>query len=103
MRRLIKSVVSDIVDEVVECEYGIDALRAYTNFQPDWVFMDIKMPRVDRLIATISIIKAFPDANICIVTDYRDKRTEDATRAAGVKRYVLKDNLFSLRQILKDG
>ncbi len=38
MRRLIKSVVSDISDEVAECGDGADALKAYTDFHPDWGF-----------------------------------------------------------------
>jgi CheY-like chemotaxis protein len=100
MRRLIKSVVFDLADEVVECEDGADALRAYTKFHPDWVLMDIKMPKMDGLTATLTIKNAFPEAKICIVTDYGDQKTVNAAFEAGAKGYILKENLYSIREIL---
>ena len=100
MRHLIKTVVSDFADEVVECEDGADALEAYTELQPDWVLMDIKMPKVDGLTATLILKNAFPEANICIVTDYGDQKTKDAAQKAGAQGYVLKENLYSLPEIL---
>ncbi|HVE59851.1 MAG TPA: response regulator [Pyrinomonadaceae bacterium] len=100
MRRLIRSVVVDIAETVVECEDGAAALQAYAEFHPDWVLMDIKMPKMDGLTATLTITNAFPDANICIVTDYGDKKTKVAAQEAGAKGYILKEDLYSLREIL---
>ncbi len=100
MRRLIKSVVSGIADEVVECEDGAEALEAYTNFLPDWVLMDIKMAQVDGLVATRNIITDFPEAKICIVTDYGDQIIIKAAYTAGAKGYILKEDLLSLPTIL---
>ena len=100
MRRLIRSVLLDLTDDVAECEDGSDALQIYTDFHPDWVLMDIKMPKMDGLTATLNIKNAFPDANICIVTDYGDQKTKEAAHNAGAKGYVLKEDLYSLRQIL---
>lgn len=100
MRRLIKSVVFDIADHILECEDGADALQVYANFHPDWVLMDIKMPNVDGLTATHNIITNFPNANVCIVTDYADKKTREAAKQAGAVEYVTKENLYDLRNIL---
>lgn len=100
MRRLIKSVVNDLADEVLECEDGADALQSYANFHPDWVLMDVKMPKVDGLTATLSITRTFPDAKICIVTDYGDKKTIEAAKIAGASEYLTKENLYQLRDIL---
>lgn len=100
MRRLIRSVVLDLTDEIVECEDGANAFEAYTNFYPDWVLMDIKMQNMDGLTATHNIMNSFPDANICIVTDYGDQKTIDAAFKAGAKDYILKENLYSVREIL---
>lgn len=99
MRRLIKSVVFDLVNEILECEDGTDALRTYIDFQPDWVLMDIKMQFVDGITATQNIINSFPDANICIVSDYGDKKTMAAASKAGAKGYVVKQNLYSIREL----
>jgi len=100
MRRLIKSVVNDLADEVLECEDGADALKTYTDFHPDWVLMDIKMPNVDGLVATYNIIKNFPQANICIITDYGDQKTINAAFEMGAKGYILKENLYLVRDFL---
>lgn len=100
MRRLIKSVVFDLADEIFECEDGADALTAYTHFHPDWVLMDIKMPNVDGLVSTHNIIEKFPQAKICIVTDYNDQKTINAAYNAGAKGYVHKENLYLVREIL---
>jgi CheY-like chemotaxis protein len=101
MRRLIKSLVQDIADDVVECEDGAEALEAYTEFLPDWVLMDIKMAKVDGLTATQKIKSAFPDAHICIVTDYGDQKTRQAASAAGASAYVLKEELYQLRALIR--
>jgi len=100
MRRLIKSVVAGIADEIIECEDGGEALEAYTDFLPDWVLMDIKMAKVDGLVATRNIITDFPDAKICIVTDYGDQIIIKAAYTAGAKGYILKEDLLSLPTIL---
>lgn len=100
MRRLIRSVVNDLADSILECEDGADALQTYSDFHPDWVLMDVKMPKVDGLITTHNIIKNFPDAKVCIVTDYSDQKTIDAALKAGAKGYVLKENLYLLCEIL---
>jgi CheY-like chemotaxis protein len=102
MRRLIKSVVGDIAETVCECCDGADALDAYTTHLPDWVLMDIRMERMDGLTASRQIKAAYPQANICIVTDYGDAKTREAARQAGARSFVSKDNLFDLRVTLQE-
>src|SRR4051812_47139807 len=75
MRRLIKSLIFDLADEIVECEDGAEALKPYTNFHPDWFLMNIKMKKIEGLTATLTIKTAFPEAKICIITDYGDQKT----------------------------
>lgn len=101
MRRLIISIVRDLADEIAECEDGADALSAYREFQPDLVLMDLKMPQVDGITASLQIISEFPKANICVVTDYSDKKTKEAAFSSGVSNYVVKENLFDIREIIE--
>lgn len=101
MRRLIVSIVRDLADEVAECVDGADALATYTKFQPDLVLMDLKMARVDGLTASLQIINAFPTANICVVSDYSDEKTKEAARLSGVSNYVVKENLYEIREIIE--
>lgn len=101
MRRLIKSIVGDLAEAVCECSDGAEALAAYVQHLPDWVLMDIMMPRVDGLTASRQITAAYPQANICIVTDYGDAKTREAARQAGACGFVSKENLFDLRQTIQ--
>jgi CheY-like chemotaxis protein len=100
MRRLIRSVVSDLADNISECCDGEFALAAYAEQRPDWVLMDIRMQRVDGISATRTIKKNYPDAHVCIVTDYDDAELRDQARDAGAEDYVVKEDLLRLRQVL---
>jgi CheY-like chemotaxis protein len=100
MRRFIKSLVQDFADDILECNDGAEALPAYKDFLPDWVLMDIQMPGMDGLTAGRQIKTAFPEANICIVTDYGDEKTREAARAAGACAYIVKEELHTLRSVI---
>ena len=101
MRRMIRSMVADLAGRIDECGDGAEAYARYTDRRPDWVLMDIAMPRLDGITAARQIISAFPDARVLIVTDYDDAELRAAARAAGACGYVLKENLLDLRQMLK--
>ncbi len=101
MRRLIKSVVSNIADCIIECGDGSEALEAYRAHRPDWVLMDIEMKNMDGLTATRQIKAAFPDARIVIVTEYDHLDWREEARRAGACGYVLKENLSEVRGILQ--
>jgi CheY-like chemotaxis protein len=102
MRRLIKSIISDLAGPVYECADGSDALREYAAHRPDWVLMDIQMKTIDGISATRDIKSAFPDARIVIVTEYDDPNWREEARRAGACAYVLKENLPDVRLILQN-
>lgn len=101
MRRLIKRIVGDTAESIVECGDGSEALAAYEAHRPDWVLMDIEMKRLDGISATRQIKAAFPEARVVIVTEYDHPDWRDEARAAGACQYVLKENLLELRVILQ--
>ena len=103
MRQLIKSAVEGLTDVVYECDDGEAALAAYAAHRPDWVLMDIEMPRVDGITATKQIKAAFPEARVLIVTQYDDAAMSEAAREAGAAGYTLKDDLFAVRRVLGGG
>ena len=103
IRRLIKSLVRDLADEVVECEDGAESLQAYQDLRPDWVLMDFRMPRMDGLTSSLAILAVFPDAHICMVTEYGDQKTRAAASAAGVCAFVAKEELYKLRAVMGAG
>lgn len=106
MRELIKRIVSDLADEVCECEDGGSALAMYATGHvdgglPDWVLMDIRMHDIDGLTATEQIIRFYPQAQILIVTSYNDASLREAARKVGARGYVLKENLIEIQRWLK--
>jgi len=100
MRRTIKTVIQDLVDEIAECSSGSTALKHYATFKPDWVLMDIRMKDVDGLTATREIKRAFADACIVIVTSYDELSLREEAAAAGACAYVIKDNLKELADLI---
>lgn len=103
MRQVIRSVVADVAAQVYECRDGSEALPAYTAHHlnaSDWVLMDIEMPQMDGIRATRQLKAAFPDANVCIVTNYDDAELRETAREAGASGYLLKDDLFAVRRFL---
>ena len=100
MRRMLKTLVKDLVECVFECGEGAGALLAYTQHRPDWVLMDIDLPEVDGISATRRIIAAHPEARVMMVTNYDDADLREAARRAGASEYVLKEDLIEIRRIL---
>ena len=100
MRRLIRHTVTTSSDVVYECGSGKDALAIYQKHRPDWVSMDIEMPGMDGISATREIKRAFPQARIIVVSQYDDAEMREQARRAGAISYLLKDQLFRLREIL---
>jgi len=103
MRAMLRETVSEFAAIIVECEDGDEAFAAYQANLPHWVLMDIQMSRVDGFTASRQIRGAYPDAHICIVTDYGDAQTRALAREAGAAAFVLKENLEELRTLLGPG
>jgi DNA-binding NarL/FixJ family response regulator len=99
IRGLIKAILSDVA-EVFECSDGDEAVSAYLKFQPDWVVMDVRMPRVGGIAATRMLKKAFPQAQVVMLSKHSDEDIQAATREAGACGYLLKDDLSVLRRFL---
>jgi CheY-like chemotaxis protein len=103
IRQLIKRTIGPLATKIYECIDGADALAAYTNFHPDLVFMDLRMPRMDGFAATKQIRQRYPEARIVIVTDYDVEDFRTAAIAAGAIGYALKDDLTELRGFIARG
>ena len=100
MRRMIRTLTSDLAEQVFECDNGAGALEAYSEHHPDWVLMDIDLPEVDGISATRQIVSADPGARVMIVTNYDDAILRETARSAGACEYVVKENLVEIRRLL---
>jgi two-component system chemotaxis response regulator CheY len=100
IRRLIKSVIIDLADEVFECSDGAHAQASYAEHRPDWVLMDLVMPKVDGITAIRQIKASHPEAKIIVVTSYKSTAMRQEAARAGALAYILKENLLDLRNLL---
>ncbi len=100
MRELIFETVSEKGDTFYECVDGAIAVANFKRLNPDVILMDIDLDGMDGLSATRGILKADPSAKIIIVSNYDSSAFRTAAIKAGVKGYVLKENLDSLPNLI---
>lgn len=101
MRRMLKTLVADLVSPVHECSDGPEAMAVYSAQLPKWVLIDIDLKTNDGIAVIRKIKAAYPEARIIIVTGYNDAELREAARIAGACGYVLKENLLELRELLR--
>ena len=100
IREMIKTVVADDSAVFFECGDGAQARASYAAHKPDWVLMDVAMPKMDGLTATRQIKSDDPAARIVIVTAHDSAAVREEAHGAGACSFMLKENLFKLREIL---
>jgi|SRR5215813_4134795 len=78
---------------VAEALNGRMAIELFRQHSPQITLMDLRMPVMDGIEATRSLIRDFPQARIIVLTTYEGE--EDIHRAlqAGARGYLLKDAL----------
>jgi DNA-binding NarL/FixJ family response regulator len=76
---------------VAEASTGTQAIELCRTSRPDVVLMDLRLPGLGGVEATIAIRKEFPQCRIIVITTY--DWDEDIYRAlqSGAKGYLLKD------------
>ncbi len=88
MRALLK--LSDDIEVVGEAADGQEAIEAARALSPDVILMDIAMPGLGGLEATLEIRKENPAAKVLVLTQYEDREYIRRFLKAGVSGYVLK-------------
>ncbi len=79
------------LEVVAQTGDGREALPLYRQKKPDIVLMDLRLPGVGGVEATMAIRKEFPEARVIVLTTF--DTDEDIYRAvqSGAKSYLLKD------------
>jgi DNA-binding NarL/FixJ family response regulator len=75
---------------VAEASDGIEAIEKTARYRPDIVIMDISMPKLGGLEATIEIKKIHPNVKVLVLTQYEDREYISRFLKAGVSGYLLK-------------
>jgi DNA-binding NarL/FixJ family response regulator len=75
---------------VGEARDGVEAVEQVDHLEPDVVIMDMVMPRMNGLEATLEIKRRHADARILILSMYDDDEYVQQIIQAGASGYVLK-------------
>jgi len=82
--------MQDDFDVVGEASDGREAIKAATKLRPDIILMDISMPGLGGMEATLEIRKDLPETRILVLSQYDDMEYVNRFLKAGVSGYVLK-------------
>ncbi len=82
--------MSDAYEVVAEASDGVEAIEAAKKHKPDIVLMDISMPKLGGLEATIELKKNNPAVKILVLTQYEDTVYIRRFLKAGASGYLLK-------------
>lgn len=100
MRKEISKSVVLQTDTVLECKDGESAVLSCSDFNPDWILMDIKMAKMNGIQAADKIKKIMPGVKIAFVTGYDNYSYRQAAKSFGIEHYFIKNNLLDIRKVL---
>ena len=75
---------------VAEASNGEEAVEKFRIHRPDVTLMDLQMPGLNGIEATIRILSEFPDARIIVLTTYNGDAQVLRALRAGARAYLLK-------------
>lgn len=78
------------MEVIAEAENGEQAVHAYHQYKPDVTLMDLRLPILDGVEATVRIRKDFPNAQIIVLTTYLTDEYIHQALKAGARAYLLK-------------
>ncbi len=93
VRNFIRSMVEKEklpVSEILEAENGLDAARLARENRPDLAILDIRMPGLNGLEASVMIMKECPEARVYIISAYDEFDYARTAFKSGICDYLLK-------------
>ena len=82
--------LSDDIEVAGEAADGREAIETCRTLDPDVVLIDVNMPGLGGLEATLEIRRSCPRTKILVLTQYADREYVGRFLKAGVSGYVLK-------------
>jgi len=67
-----------------------EAIKLFREHEPDVTLMDLRLPDMSGIDATVAIRTEFPEARIIILTTFDSDTVQQRALAAGASAFVLK-------------
>lgn len=96
--KMIMSLYED-VRIIGEAAHGVELLELLKTVSADVILMDIRMPIMDGIEATIAVKERYPDIKIIILTTFDEDEYIVNGLKGGASGYILKDS--SSKEIMK--
>lgn len=93
-REGLKSLLSNEIDiEIVgSASDGAAAVELALEHRPDVILMDVTMPNMNGIAATVKILETLPETRVVIISMHNDRRFIAESLKAGAAGYVLKES-----------
>jgi DNA-binding NarL/FixJ family response regulator len=82
---------SKIAEILGEASNGIELLELLNTHKPDLILMDISMPGMDGITATVKAIEKQPDVKVLCLSMFGEEKYYFSMVEAGAKGFVLKN------------
>lgn len=103
IRRLLQELFRREGFEVEVAADGMEAIELVKSSVPDVILMDMKMPRMNGLEASETILKMNQDVSIIMMTAYGEIEMMEKAVEVGVKKYITKPfDISVLRDMVKE-
>lgn len=99
MRLRLREILETEFKIVAEAENGGDALRLYDESRPEFITLDITMPKVNGLAALQELLAKDPAAKVVIVSAVGQKQIVFDAISMGAKDFIIKP--FEHERVLK--
>lgn len=92
IRRTAEMLLQKLGCEIITAEDGFEALSMITDYQPDIIFMDITMPRLDgyQTCALVKNNQVFKQTPIVMLSSKQGPFDRARGRVAGAEHYIAK-------------
>jgi two-component system, chemotaxis family, chemotaxis protein CheY len=84
---------------VAQASNGAEALQMYGVYKPDFLTLDITMPKMNGLETLKKIVSAYPGAKVVIVSAVGQKQVVFEALEMGAKDFIVKP--FDSERVLK--